>query len=175
MSASSSRGGGACALYGVLALVYVGLAADFVTDKVSGDWCVGVSATEKDASIVGDFFPFILCCGGSVDSFVLSLSSDVSLAYAAASRSSLSGTAHYAFMNRPLGPLVYVYAGAVRGIRNSEENAISPSDERRSDSGSDVPRKTGNMGPVPEFSCSFHERIGAALADSLAFTPWSPK
>ncbi|XP_037512660.1 uncharacterized protein LOC119389458 [Rhipicephalus sanguineus] len=56
MSASSSGGGGACALYGALALVYVGLAADFyVTYKLSGDVSVlrGLVALSGDSG--GDF------------------------------------------------------------------------------------------------------------------------
>ncbi|KAH6933017.1 hypothetical protein HPB50_011560 [Hyalomma asiaticum] len=51
MSASSSGGGGACALYGALALVYFGLAADFyVTYKLSGD----VSALRGLVALGGD-------------------------------------------------------------------------------------------------------------------------
>lgn len=56
MSASSSGSGGACALYGALALVYVGLVADFyVTYKLSGDVSVlrGLVALSGDSG--GDF------------------------------------------------------------------------------------------------------------------------
>ncbi|KAL1428186.1 hypothetical protein MTO96_002593 [Rhipicephalus appendiculatus] len=56
MSASSSGGGGACALYGALALVYVGLAADFyVTYKLSGDVSVLRDLVALGGDSGGDF------------------------------------------------------------------------------------------------------------------------